>query len=309
MRNHALLINCSVALSLLVGASGLAMAQTAAPATPAANAPTPAASAPTAPAAAPETPGAAAVATPPPMAPAADASATPAAPAAAPATPPADAPPASYFRIDHDYAFGLQLWAGATYPLGEGIGLASDIYIAEVAAGGYQDKSRTTYVPGFSWYGEFDIGPALTFGPLSLTPMVGIGFDWAAKHVNALNAPQLYTILNTDKIYIESWIWTFLYSPFKQQDFDNYFHTRDWILYKLSGTVAIGPQIELWTNLQDKVSGHKGVTSLPVGGHVDLSYGTGNTLGLFVGYEANKFGRDLRGGNAAVGRFTFVHNF
>ena len=316
MRNHALLINCSVALGLLVGVSGQAMAQTAAPTPAAANPPavaqaTPApAAAPAttpAPAATPEAPAAAAATPPSAGAPAAaDASAAPAAPAA---TPPAEAPPPSYFRIDHDYAFGLQLWAGATYPLADNIGLASDIYIAEVAAGGYTNKAGVP-TPGFSWYGEFDIGPAFTFGPLSLTPMVGLGMDWAAKHVNAINGPQLYTILNTDKIYIESWIWTFLYSPFKQQDFDNYFHTRDWILYKLSGTVALGPQIELWTNLQSKVSGHKGVTSLPVGAHVDLTYGTGNTLGLFLGYDTNKtYGRDTRGGNGAVGRLTFVHNF
>jgi hypothetical protein len=52
-----------------------------------------------------------------------------------------------------------------------------------------------------------------------------------------------------------------------------------------------------------------GLTSMPFGGHVDIAYGTGNTLGLFLGYETNKDGRDARGGNAAVGRFTFVHNF
>lgn len=304
MRNSALMFNCSVALSLLVGVSGHAMAQTAAPATPAASAPAaaPAAPPPSVTPTASETPpaqGAAAVQ--PSTVPAVEA-----APTAPPAATTAETPPASYFRIDHDYAFGLQLWAGATHPLGEGIGLATDIYIAEVEAGGYKAQGGT--VP-YSWYGEFDIGPAFTFGPLSLTPMVGIGFDWGAKHVNAINGPQLYTILNTDKIYVESWIWTLLYSPFKEQPLDNYFHTRDWILYKLSGTVALGPQIELWTNLQDKISAHKGVTSLPIGGHVDLAYGTGNTLGVFLGYEANKYGRESRGGNAAVGRLTFVHNF
>ncbi len=304
MRKHALLINCSVALNVLVGASGLAMAQTAAPATPAANPPAaaPATPAPAAPATAPVASMSAPPAAPAPAAP--EASATAAAPAA---TPPAEPPPASYFRIDHDYQFGIQLWAGATHPLGGGVGLSTDIYIDEVAAPLYKSGAGGP-IPG-SWYGEFDIGPAFTFGPLALTPMVGIGFDWAAKHVNALNAPQLYTILNTDSIYFESWIWTLIYSPFKEQPLDNYFHTRDWVLYKLSGMVALGPQIELWTNLSDKKSGHKGLTSVPIGLHADIGYGTGNTLGLFVGYEANKFGRDLRDGNAAVGRFTFVHNF
>jgi len=190
--------------------------------------------------------------------------------------------------------------------VGEGIGLSSDIYIAEGAPGLYNGAVN-------SWYGEFDLGPAFTFGPLSLTPMAGIAFDWGAKHVTALNAPQLYTILNTDKIYIESWLWTLLYSPFKEQAAPNQIHTRDWILYKLSGTLSIGPQFELWANLKHKsimgVYNKAGLTAMPIGGHIEIAYGTGNSLGLFVGYDANKDGRDARGGNAAVGRFTFVHNF
>ena len=180
------------------------------------------------------------------------------------------------------------------------------IYLAEVEGGAYRGAT-------YSWYGEFDIGPAFTFGPLSLTPMVGAGFDWGAKHANLINGPQLYTILNTDSIYIESWIWTLLYSPFKEAPSPDIFHTRDWILYKVSGTIAVGPQIELWYSLKAKtinaVPYKSGVTSMPFGGHVDIAYGTGNTLGVFLGYETNKDGRDARGGNAAVGRFTFVHNF
>lgn len=313
MRNHALLINCSVALALVVGISAQAKAQSAAPATPAATPPA-ATPPPTAPgAAAPTTP--ATPAAPEAAPPAAASPAAPAAPAdaAAPpaaATPPAEAPPASYFRIDHDYAFGLQLWAGATYALGDGIGLATDIYIGENFPAAVTDPTTGAVIGAKqSWWGEFDIGPAFTFGPLSITPMAGIAFDWAAKRAVAINGPQLYTIVNTDKIYFESWIWTLLYSPFKDQVADNYFHTRDWVLYKASGTVAIGPQWELWTNLGSKVSGHKGITSMPVGGHIDLAYGTGNTLGLFVGYETHKDAREAVGNKGAVGRLTFVHNF
>lgn len=221
-----------------------------------------------------------------------------AAPAAEPATP-------SYFRIDHDYVFGLQLWAGATHSLGNGVGLATDIFMAEGQLPAYNGATA-------SWYGEFDIGPAFTFGPLSLTPMTGAGFDWAAKHV-MLSNEQLYTILNTDKIYVESWIWALMYSPFKEAPSPNVFHTRDWILYKLSGTLSIGPQLEIWANMKSKtVNGlymKNGISSMPIGGHVDIAYGTGNTLGLFLGYEANKDGRAARDGNAAVGRFTFIHNF
>jgi hypothetical protein len=58
--------------------------------------------------------------------------AAPVLPAPAP-TPVAEEPKPvpSYFRIDHDYMFGLQVWAGATYPLTDKIGLATDIYLAE----------------------------------------------------------------------------------------------------------------------------------------------------------------------------------
>ena len=122
--------------------------------------------------------------------------------------------PRAIFRIDDDYQFGIQLWAGATHSLGGGVGLATDIYLAEGEPGVYKGPGGLPVAN--SWYGEFDIGPAFTFGPLSLTPMAGIGYDWGAKHVTALNLPQLYTILNTDSIYIESWIWTLLYSPFKE---------------------------------------------------------------------------------------------
>jgi len=305
MRNRVLLINSLVVLGLLVGLSGQARAQNADANAPVATAPA-ATAVPDNPAAtvAPET------APPAAAAPEVTPEATPSAEAGAAS--PAETSPASYFRIDHDYAFGIQLWAGATHPLGDGIGLASDIYIAEVTTPMY--NSGIGAIPG-SWYGEFDLGPAFSFGPLSLTPMAGIGFDWAAKHANALNAPQLYTIVNLDKIYFESWVWTLLYSPFKEQAAANQFHTRDWILYKLSGTLSIGPQLELWYNLQnftrafDGGAWKKGVAQLPIGGHVEIAYGTGNSLGLFVGYDANKDGRDARGGNAAVGRFTFVHNF
>jgi len=304
MRKYAVLMNSLATPSLFVLAfCGHAFAQTAA---------TPGESASTKPV---ESPAASASpsATPAPTGPAVAAAPAESSPAAGAAAPAAAAPPAapaipSYFRIDHDYAFGLQLWAGATYPLAENIGLATDIYIVENTPAVVLDNTGAATGAKQSWWGEFDIGPAFTVGPLSVTPMVGLAFDWAAKRAVAINGPQLYTIVNLDKIYFESWIWTLLYSPFKDSVANDYFHTRDWILYKLSGNVAVGPQLELWTNLQGKL-GPKGLTSLPVGGHVDLAFGTGNTLGIFLGYETHKAARESVGDKGAVGRLTFVHNF
>lgn len=309
MHNYAVLMKWFVAETVLLATCGSAFGQTPLPSQ---SAPAPADSAVAAtPAPLPQPQPAEPVAAAPPVAP----PTTPpsqgapiAGEGATAAAEPASTPIPSYFRIDHDYAFGLQLWAGATYPVGENIGIATDIYLAENYPGLLLDSAGAVAGTKQSWWGEFDIGPAFTFGPLSVTPMVGLAFDWAAKRAVAINGPQLYTIVNLDKIYFESWIWTLLYSPFKDQVLNDYFHTRDWILYKLSGTVALGPQIELWTNLQNKL-GPKGITSLPIGGHVDLAYGTGNTLGIFLGYETHKDARELAGGKGAVGRLTFVHNF
>lgn len=240
--------------------------------------------------------------------PTAAAPSTPAAPADAAATNPPGATPAeeakpvpSYFRLDHDYLFGLQLWAGATYPITEYLGIATDIYIAENYLSGAADAAGALRQ---SYWGEFDIGPALTVGKLTVTPMVGIAFDWAAKRAVAINGPQLYTVFNHDKIYFESWIWTMLYSAMHNPVANDYFHTRNWVLYKLNEVIALGPQLEYTYDLDAKHTTY----GFPVGGHVELAYGAGNSLGLFLGYDTKK---STHGPNdtAAVGRLTFVHNF
>lgn len=300
MRMTLASISTNAALLTVLGLPSLAAAQDAAPAAPA-----PAAAAATpapAPAAAPE-----AAPTPAPeTAPAA---------AAAPAAPAAEEekPVPSYFRIDHDYMFGLQLWAGATYPITDKIGLATDIYIAENYPFASLIPDATGAPAGIgvsqSWWGEFDIGPAFTFGPLAVTPMVGIAFDWYAKRAVAINGPQLYTIVNTDKIYFESWIWTMLYSAFAEPPaYSDYFHTRNWVLYKATKNISLGPQFEFTYALNDKVV-PKGTLGMPLGGHVELAYGAGNSLGLFLGYELDKDVRAAVGDRGAVGRLTFVHNF
>jgi hypothetical protein len=194
--------------------------------------------------------------------------------------------------------FGLQLWAGATYPITDKVGLATDIYIAE----NYVSASETGAVQ--SYWGEFDIGPALTLGPVAITPMVGVAFDWAAKKAIALNGPQLYTIVSLDKFYFESWVWTMLYSAFDKKGYNDYIHTRNWALYKVTDKIAIGPQIEYTYDIEDK----RTIYGFPVGGHVELAYGTGNSLGLFLGYDTKK-STHTADDAAAVGRLTFVHNF
>jgi hypothetical protein len=291
------------ALSALLVTSSVCLAQApAAEPQPGAPEATPAPSGTSPPAAEPEAPPAEPEAAapvemaPPPPAPMAPAALEPE--AAAPADESASVP--SYFRIDHDYLFGLQLWAGATYPLSDSVGLATDVYIAENFPSGVAADTLSL----LSWWGEFDIGPAFTLGPVSLTPMVGIAFDWAAKKAVAINGPQLYTIVSAGPIYFESWVWTLLYSAFDKDGANDYIHTRDWLLYKLNDTIGIGPQIEYTYDLEDKST-----LAAPLGGHVELAYGAGNSLGLFLGYELKKAVREAADGAGAEGRLTFVHNF
>jgi hypothetical protein len=224
----------------------------------------------------------------------------------APAAAPAAGEPAEdeeegipgWFRIDSD-GLGLQLWVGATHSLGP-VDLASDIYV----------DSGT--------FAEFDIGPAFSFGPLALTPMVGIGFDWSEQRATTLIAPQLFTILDLDMIYFESWIQGFLYSPFTEGA-DNDLYTRNFLLAKLSDDFHIGPQMEATLALNND---RDTLSSLPVGGRINLAYGENNLLGLFLGYQTQRDARVVDTGEvdaaglpvlaedrALVGRFTFVRTW
>jgi hypothetical protein len=199
--------------------------------------------------------------------------------------------PPAWFRIDSDAAL-LQLWAGATHPLTDTIGLATDIYVNSGSLG------------------EFDLGPAFTAGPFIVTPMIGIQFDWAL-HKAAAIVPQLYVVGGPDPIYLELWIQNYLYTPFDYPTADtvlaNTLYARFFVDYKVSKYIAIGPEIEplLAVSGPDKTT-----LSLPIGGNLMLSnYGVGNTLFVFLGYETKSTARDAVDGNALVGRLTFVKNF
>lgn len=214
----------------------------------------------------------------------------PTAPAAEPA---AAAPtgPAGWFRIDSDLT-GIQLWAGATHPLGEGIGLASDIYLT-------------------GSLGEFDLGPAITAGPFTITPMLGYQIDWANRRSNSI-VPQLYITGGPDPIYMEFWFQNYENQIFRDGA-PNDIYTRLFVNYKLSPFISIGPEIEPWFALNESGGRKTGISSFVVGGDVMFfSYGTNNTLQLFLGYETKKsaqVGIDGESDRKLGGRFSFVHNW
>lgn len=204
----------------------------------------------------------------------------PAATVTAPAEPEPEADEvAGWFRVDTD-VLSTQFWFGATHEIG-GIAIASDIYVV-------------------GSFAEFDIGPAFSFGNLALTPMVGIGFDFATQNATTLIAPQLFTIYSADKIYFESWIQVFVNSLFADDGADS-IYTRDFLLYKFNDTIAAGVQAELTYEYE----GAEDITSLPVGGRANVNYGKNSTLGLFLGYETEA----TDGTDGIAGRFTFIRTW
>jgi len=175
-----------------------------------------------------------------------------------------------WFRTDTD-SLGTQIWVGASHSpdfLGK-LSLDTDIYVVGT-------------------FGELDIGlgiPVIEKESLELTflPMVGIGFDYAAADgPSSLIAPQLFTYLTAGSIYFESWIQGFFNSPFDYGDDSIY--TRDFVLYSLNDTIAVGPQVEVTIGLGDD----GGLSSMVVGGRANVGYGENNTLGIFVGFETQK---------------------
>lgn len=220
------------------------------------------------------------------------------APAAAPAPEAAPAPavevaaaaPAAWpgwVRVDSDL-FGIQLWGGATAPLGEGLGLAFDAYLT-------------------GSLGEFDIGPAITVGTLTLTPMLGAQFNWAS-HTLAAFVPQFYTVGTLGPVYTELWLQYYNYNTlYKYREkvdpaADNLLYIRFFADYMINDFIAVGPQIEMTHDL----TAGEGI-NLPVGANVFFSKaGAASTFQLFLGYETKKKNFD---NNALAGRLSYVHNF
>ncbi|WP_437784873.1 hypothetical protein [Sorangium sp. So ce1097] len=209
-------------------------------------------------------------------------------------------PIASWFRMDMD-SLGLQLWAGASHQLGP-ISLSSDIYITPMLG-----------------TAEFDIGPAFTFGPVTINPMVGFAFNFVTQEPSALVAPQLFTYVDVKPVYFESWILGSFSSMFNEAASD-YFYSRDFLLFYPTDDFGIGPHLELTIEANEIVTpddpatadvneasvDEAGLSSLQIGGVIGLNYGTGNKLLLYLGYETQK---ESQLGDKLAGRFTFIHNF
>ena len=171
-----------------------------------------------------------------------------------------------WFRVDTD-SLGTHFLIGATHSVG-GLSLESNIFIDDTI-------------------GEFDLGvsiPAVKGDGFSVTllPMLGLGYDYAAPDGPLAIYPHLFIFMPAGKLFLKSWTIGTLYSVF-DEDRNNEVYTRNYITYSLNKTLAIGPQVEAVI-----VGSGVGLVSLVVGPRINIGYGENNTLGILVGYDTKK---------------------
>ncbi len=171
-----------------------------------------------------------------------------------------------WFRVDTD-SLGTHFLIGATHSVG-GLSLESNIFIDDTI-------------------GEFDLGvsiPAVKGDGFSVTllPMLGLGYDYAAPDGPLAIYPHLFVFMPAGKLFLKSWTIGTLYSVF-DEDRNNEVYTRNYITYSLNKTLAIGPQVEAVI-----VGNGVGLVSLVVGPRINIGYGENNTLGILVGYDTKK---------------------
>lgn len=188
-----------------------------------------------------------------------------------------------WFRVDTD-SLGTHFLIGATHSVG-GVSLESNIFIDDTI-------------------GEFDLGvsiPAVKgdgFG-VTLLPMLGLGYDFAALDGPLAVYPHLFVFMPVGKLFLKSWTIGTLYSLF-DEDKNNEVYTRNYVTYSLNKTLAIGPQVEAVI-----VGNDVGLVSFVVGPRINVGYGENNTLGILVGYDTKK-GEEETG---MTGRLSFTRRW
>lgn len=171
-----------------------------------------------------------------------------------------------WFRVDTD-SLGTHFLIGATHSVG-GLSLESNIFIDDTI-------------------GEFDLGisiPAVKGDSFSVTllPMLGLGYDYAAPDGPLAIYPHLFIFMPAGNLFLKSWTIGTLYSVF-DEDRNNEVYTRNYITYSLNKTLAIGPQVEAVF-----VGGGVGLVSFVLGPRINIGYGENNILGILVGYDTKK---------------------
>ena len=196
-----------------------------------------------------------------------------------------------WFQIDVD-SLGPYFLIGASHPLGGGISFDSNIYVN----GNPGPDGSTQYL------GEFDMGvsfPVIANDSMALllTPMLGVGFNYASADGPYALYPQIFAILPAGKIFGFHWTIGTVKSIFDDKSL-NGLYNRNYLTYALNDIVAVGPQFET------VLEGSK-LLFLNFGGRLNINYGENNTLGLYVGYETKK-GEDETG---LTGRMNFTRRW
>lgn len=171
-----------------------------------------------------------------------------------------------WFRVDTD-SLGTHFLIGATHSVG-GLSLESNIFIDDTI-------------------GEFDLGvsiPAVTGEGLSITllPMLGLGYDFAAPDGPLAIYPHLFVFMPAGNFFLKSWTIGTLKSVFDEAA-NNEVYTRNYVTYSFNKTLAIGPQVEVVI-----LGGGAGLVSFVIGPRINIGYGENNTLGILVGYDTKK---------------------
>ena len=201
-----------------------------------------------------------------------------------------------WFQIDID-SLGPYFLIGASHPLGGGISFDSNIYVNGNPAPGTDEPHK--------YLGEFDMGitfPAIANDSMALllTPMLGVGFNYTNPDGPYALYPQIFAILPAGKIFGFHWTISTISSIFDDESI-NELYNRTYVTYALNDIIAIGPQFESVLGLGEK----GGLWALNFGGRLNINYGEGNTLGLYVGYETKK-GEDETG---LTGRMNFTRRW
>ena len=203
-----------------------------------------------------------------------------------------------WFQIDID-SLGPYFLIGASHPLGGGISFDSKIYVNGNPMIDDSGKASRQYL------GEFDMGvsvPVIANDSMALllTPMLGVGFNYASPDGPYALYPQIFAILPAGKIFGFHWTISTIKSIFDDKSL-NELYNRTYITYAINDVIAIGPQFETVLGLGDG----GGLWAMNFGGRLNIGYGENNTLGLYVGYETEK-GKDETG---LTGRMNFTRSW
>ncbi|MEO8181174.1 MAG: hypothetical protein ABI895_20240 [Deltaproteobacteria bacterium] len=188
---------------------------------------------------------------------------------------------------------GAEIAAGGTQALGA-LDLALDVVVSQPFPGVVDPKlGQATAVQldadARAPSARLELGPVLSWGGFFVLPKIGLGYDFEREQVAPL-VPQLQTIIQAGPVYFESWLQLYLYELFEAGAQDT-LYAREALLVALDNEWALGLQLELSVAVKNAPSADR-LRSSPIGAVANLEVSQGLSLGLFVGWETRREGRN-----------------